>query len=855
MRILVLFIIFHLIVCVSAQATHIVGGEFEIVHIEGDRYLFNQIQYFDVVNGDPQAKDLIISASVFRKRDNVFVRSITMQYQSENYVPYTNPVCTTDKLVTNRIVYSTEVTLNPQLFSDEQGYYMVWERCCRNNIINNIIQPEETGQTFYIEFPPIRKNGQEFRNSTPQLFPPLSDYACVNRFYYVDFRGYDADGDSLVYSLATPLNTSAFEPLPTPTPSPHPYVTWVPGINSNYQIPGNPTLEIDSNGFLTVTPSEEGLFVFSVRCEEFRKGIKIGTVIRDFQLFVLDCPDPGVPPQIKVKAPGSDVYTSKLDTITLKVEDSKCFDFSVKDMDGNEKITMRAIPINFDADLKDLFSTNIGVLSNPEDTLGFQFCFPDCPYLPGEPMVVDVIAQDFTCPLPLMDTIRIIVMVETPPNQPPKFVRPVQDEITASFTEGSLINFPFEAIDNDLDSILLFAEGDGFDLSKFGIKIDTLIFEKGKISFDINWNTDCQIYPFGLKNDFRLKLYIEDYDQCSIDNRDSIILNIHIDLPDNNVPIVLLDNDHTDQELIVHIEDNLLFDVHAFDGDPTDIIFLEAVGIGFDLNDLGIAFENQTGRSNIQSNLQWQIACDDVNLFQRDEYEILFIVEDEDKCKVQNADTVKLSLKILPPLNNAPEIFIDGQVLEDTIIVDAGQLIDLNIVGTDIDGDPISFNLLDETQASGLGVGFDQTTGKANISSKFIWQTDCGLLADDYKPGIYTFNILLNDYKCLVPKSDSLKLVVMVRDEEINYEMLPPNVFTPNNNDEINQSYYIPDLPRDNCAQQFEQIVIFNRWGKEVFGSKDRDFHWSGTDEPNGVYYYMISYTGFFIKGTVSILR
>ena len=202
MKRLILISALHLILSNSLFATHIVGGEFEILHLEGDRYQFRQIQYFDVVNGDPDAKDLQINASIFRKRDNVFVRSVLMRYQTESYVPYTNPVCTNDKLVTNRIVYTTEVILNPTLFSDPQGYYMVWERCCRNNIINNIVKPDETGQTFYLEFPPIRKNEEEFRNSTPQLFPPLSDYACVNRFYYVDFRGFDPDGDSLVYSLS-----------------------------------------------------------------------------------------------------------------------------------------------------------------------------------------------------------------------------------------------------------------------------------------------------------------------------------------------------------------------------------------------------------------------------------------------------------------------------------------------------------------------------------------------------------------------------------------------------------------------------------------------------------------------------
>ncbi|MCK5705398.1 MAG: hypothetical protein KAI29_29815, partial [Cyclobacteriaceae bacterium] len=510
-----------------------------------------------------------------------------MRYSTEKYVPYTNPECTNDKLVTNRIVYTSEVQLNPNLFSDPEGYYMVWERSCRNNIINNIVKPDETGQTFYLEFPPIRKNGTAFRNSSPQLFPPLSDYACVNRFYYVDFRGFDADGDSLVYSLATPINSSAFVALPIPTPAPHPKVTWVSGITSEYQIPGNPTLEINKEGFLTVTPSEEGLFVFSVKCEEYRDGDKIGEVVRDFQLFVIDCPDPGTPPVIQVKSPGSEIFTSELDTIRLKVEDLKCFDFRINDRDGSETITIRAKPVNFEANLQSILSTNIGYIDQPEDTLGVQICLPDCPYLQNEAFIIDVIAQDYTCPLPLMDTIRLIVLVEPPPNQPPKFIEPTETVITASFIEGSVINMKFQAEDKDLDSLLLTVVADGFELSHYGIEIDTLVFENGKIDFNLRWDTNCQVYPFGLKNEFQLKLYVEDVDQCGLDKRDSVILNITIDLPDNNAPIVLIDNEHIDKELTVHIEDNLVFNIRAFDADATDLILLEAIGVGFILEDVG----------------------------------------------------------------------------------------------------------------------------------------------------------------------------------------------------------------------------------------------------------------------------
>ncbi len=837
------------------HATHIVGGEFEILHIEGDRYLFRQIQYFDVINGNPLAKDIQIDASIFRKRDNVFVRSVLMRYQTESLVPYTNPECTDSRLVTNRIVYATEVTLNPALFSDPEGYYMVWERCCRNNIITNIVQPDQTGQTFYIEFPPIRKNGEEFRNSSPQLFPPLSDYACVNRFYYVDFRGNDPDGDSLVYSLATPFNSSAFDPLPTPTPAPHPFVNWVQGINSSYQIPGNPTLSINSKGFLTVTPSEEGLFVFSVRCEEFRDGIKLGEVVRDFQLFVIDCPNPGNPPEIQVKAPGSNLFVSTLNTIVLKPEDDKCFTFQITDKDGSETISIRAEPVNFEASLDGILSTEIGYIDAPDDTLEVQVCLPDCPYLLGEPFIIDIIAGDFTCPLPLMDTMRISVIVEPPPNQPPRFVVPAQKQITLSVLEGTLIDIPFSAIDDDLDPLLLAVEGVDFNTQVFGIQIDTIINEDGRMDFRLRWNTDCSIYPFSIKDEFTIKLYIEDDDFCQIDNRDSIILNIKVQLPANNLPQVFINNSGSDIETSTAVGDQMQFMISATDRDLTDLLELRAIGVGFSLEDLGIVFSDAEGYGNVSSAFSWTVGCDAYEYLPQGRYEILFIAEDEDLCKIPNADTLKLTFNVNPPVNNPPVIQLINTQDDDSVGAIAGDNVDIELLAYDMDNDSISVFLLDDALHSDQGVEFSGGTGYGNIYSNLSWATDCSLLGDNYQPASYQFEVVVQDYKCIVPKADTLTLTIVVKDEEFDYNIQLPNVFTPNQEDNINITFYIPNLPGDNCRRQFKEVKIVNRYGKEVFTSNEPDFHWDGSGYPTGVYYMLISYSDMSMRGTISILK
>ncbi len=845
-----------LILCSQwAAATHIVGGEFEITHVQGDTYLFRQIQYFDVVNGEPLAKDNEIRASIFRKRGNVFVRTVTMRYRTESLVKYTNPICTDDRLITNRIVYSTEVTLDSLSFSDPEGYYMVWERCCRNNIITNIVLPDQTGQTFFIEFPAIRKNGEEFRNSSPQLFPPLSDYACVGRFYYVDFRGYDPDGDSLVYSLNPPLNSSQYDPLPVPTPAPHNKVTWKPGISDNYQIPGNPTLTINSNGFLTVIPSDEGLFVFSVKCEEYRNGVKIGTVLRDFQLFVIDCPDPGNKPELQVKAPDRDIFASQLDTIHLKVGDDRCFDFRVKDKDGGETIRLRAEAVNFEENIQSILSASIGYLPNTDDTLGIRVCLPECPYLQDKPFIIDIIAEDNTCPLPLMDTLRLIVVVEPPPNKPPVFTLPQQEELFLSFFEGDTISLEFLATDPDDDNLWLTIEGLDFDLGAFGIVIDTIEDSAGKMNFRLWWNTDCKIYPFAMKNDFQLKFFVEDADLCMLDNRDSVIVNIHVELPGNNSPVLTANGEPGDREIVMVAGGKISLDINTTDADSNDLLSLIGTGIGFNLEEAGIYFEGISGKQEVKAQFNWKTYCELLNQPQAGIYDLMFIAEDADKCKVSNADTLLLRVTIIPPNNTAPQLLINNELLADTLLVTAGDLLDLDLTGLDSDGDSITLKMINSSLLEEIGALFSDKSGFGSLSSQLNWQTDCADLTDGFQEAFYTFTFVLQDFTCAVPKNDMKDITIVVRDRAIDFDFFIPNVFTPNQQDMINETYLVPNLPVDNCEKQFQYIAIFNRWGKEVFRSEDKNFEWTGEGYAAGVYYYIVSYTGVDIKGTVSLLR
>ena len=98
---------------VQIKATHIVGGEFELVHLKDFDYQLRMILYFDVVNGNPAAADPQISAHIFRKSDNILMDIHVLPLMSRDAVFYTNIECAIDQLVTDRLFYSLDITRTP----------------------------------------------------------------------------------------------------------------------------------------------------------------------------------------------------------------------------------------------------------------------------------------------------------------------------------------------------------------------------------------------------------------------------------------------------------------------------------------------------------------------------------------------------------------------------------------------------------------------------------------------------------------------------------------------------------------------------------------------------------------------
>lgn len=270
----------------KAEATHIVGGEINYTYLGNDKYQIRVTVYRDCYNGVPPFDNPAYLGvfNVFNNLLNVYDLAFTGK---DTVQPYINSPCLIPpvNVCYERTTYVDTINL-PAI---PGGYQLVYQRCCRNMTITNIVNPDDQGITLYATIPdriPVPVNSNPvFKN-----WPPT--FICQNYPFIFDYSATDADGDVIRYELCTPLNGALTAAQPNPPESP-PYVPvpWAAGFSTANMLGGPFPLVIDSvTGLMTAIPNTQGQFVVGVCANEYRNGKRISTTKRDFQINVVPCP-------------------------------------------------------------------------------------------------------------------------------------------------------------------------------------------------------------------------------------------------------------------------------------------------------------------------------------------------------------------------------------------------------------------------------------------------------------------------------------------------------------------------------------------------------------------------------------
>ncbi len=390
--------VFALLSITQVSATHVAGGSLTYKCLGNSEYEISLEFRRDCFNGAPDAQfDDFASVTIFNSNNQLMV---LLGNGGELRIPFIQDDTLNERLTSVCNVIGDNVCVQTTVYRDTVilpsipgGYILAYQRCCRNNALTNVADPLNTGATYWVR---ITEQALQECNSSPVFENLPSVFICVNDTLRFDSRATDIDGDSLVYYLCTP-SSGATEPEPMPQPSnPPPFdpIVWAQGYSENNMMGGSP-ISIDSEtGQILAVPNQVGQFLIGVCVREFRDGVLLSEVRRDYEYAVRICgrdPIAGFEPEVDLRCDGLEVQMENLTTSNFLPIDSIEFFWEFDFPDGNltsdEKDPLVVYPeagmydirmIATDGMCFDTAYASVGVAPTGDPTAGFAWESFDC---------------------------------------------------------------------------------------------------------------------------------------------------------------------------------------------------------------------------------------------------------------------------------------------------------------------------------------------------------------------------------------------------------------------------------------------------------------------------------------------
>lgn len=255
----------------KTSASHLVGGEITYQWISGNQYLIKLTLYRDCQGlGAPLTPTINYASSCWP--------SGSISLTAFGIPEIVTPVCGASQPLSScnggtlysvkKYTYQTVFTL-PVACSNWRFSY---DECCRNAAVTNLqnsssidLYLETTLNNFNFPF----NNSVSFSSNPSNVIPN-------NTTSTLNWNTYDVDGDSLVYELVPAKVGSVTN------------ATYAPGFSATQPFNASLPTTLGNSGIMTVTPATQQISVVCMKVSEYRQGILIGQVSRDYQIAVFN---------------------------------------------------------------------------------------------------------------------------------------------------------------------------------------------------------------------------------------------------------------------------------------------------------------------------------------------------------------------------------------------------------------------------------------------------------------------------------------------------------------------------------------------------------------------------------------
>lgn len=378
-----LIVLLFLLFAGKLLATHFYGVDLFYTHVSGNKYKVTLVAYGDC-SGAQFPSFATSRPRIHIRKGNTEVITDLLEHEPPIEGVEVTPVCPAELNNTTcvnpngtvpgvkKFVYSKEFTLT----SADPNWKFIYKGetdgstiAGRSNSLTNVAPPGIIRLEATLD-------NTRFNNSSPEYTTIATPFYCVNRQVNFNPGAVDADGDSLRYELVPGLDTAT---LVT-------YVTGYSGSNPLNVAAGSFNFS-NTTGQLSFTAASIQRSLVVYRVSEFRKGVLIGTSMREMTVVIMPCTNN--PPLGYISDATGSAIADSVTVRTCKGEHEMTFDINPTDADNGHliKMTANGLPKDSKLDITANNTTNPlskfswNVTNVPEGDYTFYITYTDngCP--------------------------------------------------------------------------------------------------------------------------------------------------------------------------------------------------------------------------------------------------------------------------------------------------------------------------------------------------------------------------------------------------------------------------------------------------------------------------------------------